>query len=133
MQLSYGSSYTFLKKVDALRTGPKWDFRKISIKGDLVDEDGTQLIDDFELWLRNPVDCITELISNPAFDGSMAYVPERVYTSSRKKCRIFDEMWMADWWWDVQVSAGSEPVELLSLDSGKNRTGRCCLPSNPIN
>lgn len=93
--------------MDALRTGPEWDYRNIAFEGDLVDEKGTRLVDDFELWLRNPVECISELISNPAFDGSIAYVPERVYTSAARVSRIVDEMWTADWWWDIQVSYDS--------------------------
>ncbi|KAG1897043.1 uncharacterized protein F5891DRAFT_1130084 [Suillus fuscotomentosus] len=43
---------------------------------------------DLELWRRDPVECIHELIGNPAFkDG---------------KVHIYNEMWTCDLWWDMQ-------------------------------
>lgn len=81
----------------------------VKITGDQTDESGKQLTEDVELWFRNPVECIADLISNSAFDGSISYVPERVYADSSGKSRIYDEMWTADWWWDVQVSRIIKP------------------------
>ena len=80
----------------------KWDCRNITVTGDCV-EAGKQCTEDVELWLRNPVECIAELIGNTTFDGSISYVPEHVYTSSQRHSRIYDEMWTSDWWWEVQV------------------------------
>ena len=34
----------------------------------------------------------------------MAYVPEHVYVDAKGENRIYDEMWMGDWWWETQVS-----------------------------
>jgi hypothetical protein len=47
---------------------------------------------------------VKELIGNPAFKDFMSFVPERVYTDKEGKDRIYDEMWTADWWWEMQVS-----------------------------
>jgi hypothetical protein len=58
-----------------------------------------------ELWRQNPIDCIRELIGNPAFKDVMAFVPEKVFSNADGSNRVFDEMWMADWWWEVQVSS----------------------------
>lgn len=33
----------------------------------------------------------------------MAYAPEQVYKDKEGKVRIYDEMWTANWWWDLQV------------------------------
>lgn len=62
--------------------------------------------EDLELWKRDPVECIKELMGNPAFQDYMAYVPERVYGNEdgRESSRIWDEMWTANWWWEMQVS-----------------------------
>lgn len=57
-----------------------------------------------ELWRRDPVDCIRELIGNPAFRDSMRYAPERLYKDKNGKNQVFDEMWTGDWWWKTQVS-----------------------------
>jgi Plavaka transposase len=97
-----------------LPTGPKWSYRTVTLTGDLHDENGNSLHDDFELWLRDPVECIKELISNPAFNGSIAYIPERVYTDSTGQSRVYDEMWTADWWWDMQVCCVPLSNELIS-------------------
>jgi hypothetical protein len=56
-----------------------------------------------ELWRRNPVDCVKELMSNPAFKAVLRYAPERVYRDKEGKIRVYDEMWTGDWWWDTQV------------------------------
>ena len=61
------------------------------------------LTEDLELWKRNPVSCIKELIGNPAFKDHISYVPERVYADKAGLNQIYDEMWTADWWWNTQV------------------------------
>ena len=60
--------------------------------------------EDLELWLRDPVECIRELIGNPAFREYISYAPEHAYADEAGAIRIFDEMWTADWWWETQVS-----------------------------
>ena len=90
-----------------LPTGPSWTCEIVKVVGDRVGEDGKMLEEDLELWKRDPVECVRELIGNPAFKELMLYVPERVYAENGGQERIYDEMWTADWWWDTQVSCGS--------------------------
>jgi hypothetical protein len=61
------------------------------------------MTEDLELWKRDPVECVKELIGNPAFQNLVSYVPQRAYADKAGLKRIFDEMWTADWWWDTQV------------------------------
>jgi len=56
-----------------------------------------------ELWRRDPVECVKELLGNPALKDHMKYAPEQVYEDVEGKTRVFDEMWTANWWWDTQV------------------------------
>lgn len=84
--------------------GTQWQSETITLTGDLLDEHGAVLTDQFELWFRNPLCIIKELISNPAFNGFVSYTPERVYDDDTGETRVYDEMWTADWWWDMQVS-----------------------------
>ena len=49
------------------------------------------------------MECIKELIGNPTFRNHIRYAPERVYEDEDGISRIFDEIWTADWWWNVQV------------------------------
>ena len=100
------SKYTFFKLIDQLprREGMGWTCELIDVEGNLMGEGGQPLTEKVELWSRDPVECVKELIGNPAFRDMMAYAPERVYLDDRGKERVIDEMWTADWWWQMQVS-----------------------------
>ena len=58
-----------------------------------------------EVWRRDPVECVKEIMGNPAFKDYMSYTAEHVYLEDEGKVRIFDEMWTANWWWNTQVSS----------------------------
>jgi hypothetical protein len=77
------------------------------ITGDEPDErdQGKKRKEVIELWRRDPVECIRELIGNPAFQGHMRYAPERLYKDKDGKNQVFDEMWTGEWWWKTQVSS----------------------------
>jgi hypothetical protein len=95
-----------LKKVDALPTqGAAWTCDVITSEGDRRNEDGELMPPEkLELWRRDPVECVSELMGNPMFKDVLKYAPEKAYLDEEKNCRIYDEMWSADWWWDTQVS-----------------------------
>jgi hypothetical protein len=100
--------------VDRLPTdGPEWFCDIITIAGDKFNDEGEVLTEDVELWRRNPVDCVRELIGNPAFKEVMVYAPEKVFSNADGSNRVFDEMWTGDWWWNIQVSS------LTALDMTK--------------
>ncbi|KAJ7833857.1 hypothetical protein B0H14DRAFT_3871531 [Mycena olivaceomarginata] len=104
--LSFHNNRAFLKQVDQRPTGPDWMCKMVTAAGNRLDENDELMSEDLELWMRNPVECIKELISNPAFREHMAYAPEHVYGAKdgREESRIFDEMWTAEWWWKLQFS-----------------------------
>jgi hypothetical protein len=69
-----------LKKIDELPSfGLEFQCTRISVNGNLQDPNGNNLTEDLELWHRDPVKCVEELISNPAFQNVMHYAPERIY------------------------------------------------------
>ena len=76
----------------------------IKVEGDRVGEGGETMSEDLELWMRDPVECVKELIGNPAFKTLMLLVLEHVFADENGTNRIFDEMWTADWWRKTQVS-----------------------------
>ncbi|KAF8868026.1 hypothetical protein BD779DRAFT_1615592 [Infundibulicybe gibba] len=100
--LSFHSNYMFLKKVNALPTGPDWECKIVKMTGDQQGEDGKMMEEEMELWFCNPIDCMKELIGNPTFKYHISYTPEHVFTSNNGDNQVLDEMWMADWWWDTQ-------------------------------
>jgi Plavaka transposase len=103
-QPSYSSNYMLLKKIDSLPTKPEWKCETIEVKGNVIGVDGKFKTEDVELWFRDPIECIQDLISNPAFREHISYVPQKVFTSQSGTTRIYDEAWTGDWWWAMQVS-----------------------------
>jgi hypothetical protein len=104
-----------VKAVDKLPIGPGWTCEIVDIAGDQAGEDGVPLVEDMELWRRDPVECVNELIGNPAFKEYISYVPEHVYMDDTGQDRIYDEMWTSDWWWETQVSCRLNIDKILSF------------------
>ena len=71
-----------MKKIDTLPTGPDWTCEVVKAAGDHIDENGTAMEEKLELWQHDPVECIKELVGNPAFKEAITYTPERVYANS---------------------------------------------------
>lgn len=92
------------ERIDELPDGPAWKCREIVQTGDLKGTDGKPLTETLELWYRDPVECIKELVGNPMFKEHLAYAPTRVYRDHLGSVRQIDEMWTGDWWWKMQVS-----------------------------
>lgn len=64
-----------------------------------------RMTEEVELWLRNPVDCVRDLLGRVTLRDSLVYKPTRVYTGEDRQRRVYEEMWTGDWWWDIQVSS----------------------------
>ncbi|KAI0737726.1 hypothetical protein C8Q80DRAFT_1114756 [Daedaleopsis nitida] len=96
----------------------RWKVQLFETIGDELDEDGCPKKETAELWMRDPVECVRELIGNPLFRENMCYAPKRVFADSEGNVRIYDNMWTANWWWDTQLSlpvgATIAPVILAS-------------------
>ena len=81
----------------------EWIYDQVTVTGDQLDENGQVMSEVLDLWRRDPVECVRELIGNPAFRAVMGYSPERIFSDPDLLNRVIDEMWSADWWWEVQV------------------------------
>lgn len=57
-----------------------------------------------ELWYRDPVECVRELIGKTVFDGYLRYAMERLSTDGAGEVVVINKMWTASWWWKIQVS-----------------------------
>lgn len=69
------SKYTFFHKIDELPRGADWIYDDVSMTGDRAGEDGKMMSEWLDLWRRDPVECVRELIGNPAFREVMSYTP----------------------------------------------------------
>ncbi|KAJ7060890.1 hypothetical protein C8F01DRAFT_988007 [Mycena amicta] len=104
---SYHNAYSFYQKIDALPSGPQWECEIITITGDKKGENGKVETEEVEFWKRDPIECIEELIGNPAFEKEMSYVPHRVYRDANHVNREYSEVHTGDLWWELQ---GKIPV-----------------------
>ena len=106
----FHNNQSLLKKINDLPGGPKWTCEIFDITGDQVDISSNNgerrmITEDVELWHRDPVEGIKDLIGNPAFKHCMQYAPERVFTDVKQEDQKFDNMWTSEWWWEQQVRA----------------------------
>lgn len=104
VQPTYGSKRATLKALETLPDGPAFVHRIIEVTGDVLDENGKPIPQVVEFWTRDPVECVRELLSNPAFKNDTVYKPRTV----KRRCggveeSVYDEMWTGDWWWNMQV------------------------------
>ncbi|KAI1790350.1 hypothetical protein LXA43DRAFT_891155 [Ganoderma leucocontextum] len=99
---SYHNKRSFMQKIDALPAGADWLCEQWELAGDLVDEEGNTRTEEIELWRRDPVELIRELLGNPIFRDSLRYAPEQLYADKDGTTRIYDETWTGDWWWELQ-------------------------------
>ncbi|KAJ6540666.1 hypothetical protein B0H19DRAFT_959211 [Mycena capillaripes] len=105
---SFQNNRTFLKFVDSLPAGPQWYCNPVELVGDELDGDQQPKKEIVEVWYRDPVECVRELLGNPSFTKQgvkIQYKPIRVYKNlrgGRYTNREFTEMWTADWWWEIQ-------------------------------
>ena len=51
-----------------------------------------------DLWMRDAIVLIQELLEDPNFKNEMHHRPMHLYTDESWEERIFGEMWTADWW-----------------------------------
>ncbi|KAJ6629828.1 hypothetical protein B0H10DRAFT_1743319, partial [Mycena sp. CBHHK59/15] len=94
---SFGGKKDFFEKVDSLPGGAKWHCKLLDTKGDLPDLEkdptsATMHREQNELWWRDPVECVKELIGNPAFRNVMRYAPEKLYADKDETMEVVNEM-----------------------------------------
>lgn len=82
-------------------TGPRWTTKRFRLKGNLLDEAGHVLTETVEMWMRDPVECVEELLANPLFKEQMKFAGAEVFNKNGD--RVIDEIWTADWWQELQV------------------------------
>ncbi len=114
LDTSFNSKDQLLQKVNHLPQGVEWKCTGLNVKGDLKGQDGVEMSELLELWHRDPVECVRELIGNPAFRDSMQFAPERLYEDELGKQEVWNEMWTGQWWWETQVSPSNAIMCFLS-------------------
>ncbi|KAH7102016.1 hypothetical protein BKA62DRAFT_617982 [Auriculariales sp. MPI-PUGE-AT-0066] len=57
----------------------------------------------FDLYFRNPLDVIGDLLADPTFADHMSFAPQHRYTDESRTCRQYSEMSSGNWWWKTQA------------------------------
>lgn len=70
----------------------------ITVEGTRTDANGRKQTDELELWKRNAVDIVREIIGNPALRAHIYYAPTKIFTNEKCNEQIFNEMRTAEWW-----------------------------------
>lgn len=86
MNRSFKDCRQLLQKVNGLPQGPGWTQEIITVTDDATDEEGTPEDEELELWLRDPVECIAELIGNPAFNAGDGVRPQASIPKQGRAC-----------------------------------------------
>lgn len=109
-KLSYKNKRNFLQLIDGLPTSniPGFSCEVISVKGTQVDAEGNPRTEVLELWKRDPVECVREIMSNPALAASLQYEPQKIFSNLKCEEQIYNEAWTGEWWWDAQVRTVSQ-------------------------
>ncbi|KAG9087059.1 hypothetical protein FRC07_012922, partial [Ceratobasidium sp. 392] len=117
-RLSFANNYALNKLLDQLPSaGPRWTRISKKIVGTIQSADGKNLEEEIEIWVRDVVEVVRELIGNTTYGKKLVFVPQRVEIGGSRK---IDEMWTGDWWMRIQekLPPGSTVVPLiLSSDS----------------
>ncbi|KAG8703498.1 hypothetical protein FRC08_002802 [Ceratobasidium sp. 394] len=107
-RLSFGSNYTLNNLIDALPlAGPKWNVKAVKITGDKLGPDGKPLTETVELWYRDILGVIQELLENHTYGKDLVFAPCEKWNDAKQTERVYDEMWTGDWWKRLQVNQES--------------------------
>lgn len=118
-----------MKAVDKLPRSSEWKLKALTVEGDLLRPDGQRQTEEVELWLRDPVECIRELMADPTFRDDVCFEPQQAFDDQEGRTRRYDKMWTGEWWWEMQVSErpqtiknrDSRPTRLTATCSGRRR------------
>ncbi|KAG6825409.1 hypothetical protein H0H92_003787 [Tricholoma furcatifolium] len=102
VNLTFHNARSLLKRIDQLPRGPEWICQSFQLTGDEKDSDGKFLTQEIELWHRDPVECIKELLESSFIGDKNAYEPIRVYRDEARTNREYSETNTGDWMWETQ-------------------------------
>ena len=85
---------------DTLPPGPAWVCKTI--------ETEVPTKNPVHLFYRDPLNCLQALLSNLLLTSHIPFVPQEVWMSAAKICRIYDKWLSGNRAWKIQVSSSSD-------------------------
>lgn len=89
--------------MDGLPSGADFSRIPMTVLGDLLNEKGEVMKEEVDMWVRNPMDCVWELIGNASLREHLTYAPCCIWQNGDKLKRVYNKRHTADWWSDSQV------------------------------
>lgn len=65
-----------------------------------------------ELFWRDPLKVVKQLLADPAYQNHLSYVPVKVFNDASSTTRQYNEMWTGNWWWRAQVRQTWHPCSI---------------------
>jgi hypothetical protein len=91
------------KTIDNARVGDvPWENFNVQYDGPLPEEPPSWMVNQFEVWYRNPRDVINNMLANTDFANEMDTAPFREYTTNGD--RRYQHFMSGDWAWNQAVS-----------------------------
>ncbi|KAG9123650.1 hypothetical protein FRC07_014386 [Ceratobasidium sp. 392] len=120
LHLSFTSYHTLYKRMNDLPGGPEWKKDVIKLQGNRYNRHGRRLSERLELWFRDPVAVMKDLLAQPDFVDMLVYEPRETYVDQTLSERVYHEMWTGEWWLNLQrlLPHGATVVPLI-LSSDK--------------
>jgi hypothetical protein len=104
--LSYNNSRSLNQVINELPALAEWNLHKLTL-------DDSETTESIELWCRDPTDALKSLWGSPALFRFMKFMPEKQYTNSKTKKRLYNEMNTGNWWWNKQASVVYQAVQYI--------------------
>ncbi|KAG5634137.1 hypothetical protein H0H81_003197, partial [Sphagnurus paluster] len=113
---AFHNARSLLQRIDALPREPDWKCTALRVTGDQKDTSGNPHTDELELWHRDPVECIRELMGNELIGKDNAYAPCQIYCDENRTNCEYGQMNTANWWGDTQRG---DPIHSVLRDPEK--------------
>ncbi|QRW08167.1 hypothetical protein RhiLY_07166 [Ceratobasidium sp. AG-Ba] len=104
-----------IKDIDKLPRGPNWTVQALGIEGD----QGLEIV---ELWMRDALEIVKRLMRNKRLGKFMNFKPVKKWTSPRMDEQIRDEVWTADWMWEIQAEIQDEYRTVIPIIISSDET-----------
>lgn len=99
LPISFRSARRLRERAEMLPSGPLW--RSLSVSPTVP----TKRV--VNLYYRDPIDCIQALLSHPAFEQHISFVPRKVWSTAARLVRVYDEWLSGEHAWELQVGSST--------------------------
>ncbi|KAG8791860.1 hypothetical protein FRC12_007949 [Ceratobasidium sp. 428] len=113
--MPWANNRAMVKDIDKLPRGAGWTVQSVGIQGNKGSEFG-------DLWLRDALEAVKKLLRNKRLGRFMQFKPIKKWTSPDRTERIRDEIYTADWMWEIQGEIMDEHGTIIPIIISSDET-----------